>query len=113
MSQQWVHNQDRAARQRKKADTPLKPEPQPPIGYARLQHLQNIARAQHSSQPNAPLPENVKEDLQEEWWHIVDESMSILTTRLKCSVCASRHECSRSENMSTMLREDMEKADAE
>ncbi len=101
-------------RAKKVAPAPPAPKYNPPIRYARLQILQNIARAQHLiREPNAQLPEEIKENLQEEWWQLVDEAMKVLDKRLTCKVCRRIHEAPEATKMAEALRAEMDAEDAE
>jgi hypothetical protein len=91
-------------RAKKAAPAPPAPKYTPPIRYARLQVLQNVARAQHlTSEPNAQLPDDVKDNLQEEWWQMVDEAMKILDPRLTCKVCGRIHEAQEATKIAEVL----------
>lgn len=117
MSQAWAREQARRSRKPKQSapTPPSQPQQRSLISYTRLEHLQRVARAQHntSSASNARLPEEAKIELENEWWSIVDEAMTLLNRRLTCVRCGRIHKAPDTMKMMVSLRDDMDTADVE
>ncbi|KAE8440756.1 hypothetical protein EG329_006615 [Mollisiaceae sp. DMI_Dod_QoI] len=121
MSQQWARDQARIARQNKhksksaksRPPTESKPELPPPISYARLGHLQAVARTQHMADSDFRLPDHAREELEEEWLMMVEEAMLRFDNHLKCDSCGEKHECQQTGKLSSDLEKEMEEADVE
>ena len=64
-----------------------------PLGTGRISHLVAEARGQHlpTNDPNAELPNDIKQELWDEWYEIVDEALRVLDERSTCSECGEIH----------------------
>ncbi|EKD20594.1 hypothetical protein MBM_01276 [Drepanopeziza brunnea f. sp. 'multigermtubi' MB_m1] len=82
---------DRAAKKRtaSKKQRTFPPPRRPWISNDRIARLLTEAQAQHLSRPKEELEEQVKSELQNEWWLIVEDSLNLFWDRILCPGCCT------------------------